>query len=282
MNTQKLEIKYRNWFKGIPLRPIKLEIPGWAGDSHGHSDGDKPQPWHCPPFVAGSTYGLELLYPFDTECHVKNVDNELIFDGDFSAEQEGCPIKLPPFMSFAPQGHFGFTSSIDIKPPPGYIVRLEPHPRYYTDATQTVPCAVAGNIQGEWWPKIFFVAFKPPFPGQKYIFRKNEAFAQILILPRKFVYDIKEMTEEEKNHRSRSEKIINEHGKYLSKNRWTDCTGNTFDDRYKVLQNIFDKYGIEGIDSAVEELVKRKENFTDEMRSKGRSKMHRKFIKVKK
>ena len=35
-------LKYRTWYKGVPPKPIKLEIPGWAGDSMGHDDGESP------------------------------------------------------------------------------------------------------------------------------------------------------------------------------------------------------------------------------------------------
>src|SRR5687767_59867 len=86
IKMHKIELKYRCWYKGVPPKPIKLQIPGWAGDSHGHSNGDKPQPWHCPPFVEGATYGLELIYPFETEVSVRNVDGKIKFDGDFSKE----------------------------------------------------------------------------------------------------------------------------------------------------------------------------------------------------
>lgn len=207
---QTLKIKWRNWFKGIPPRPIKLEIPGWAGEKSNHGDGDKPQPWFCPPFVEGATYGLELLYPFDTECHVKIVNGKLFFECDFSEENKDCPyVELPPFSNFAP-GHFGMTSSLDIEVPPGYVLRTEPHPRYYTDITNTVPCCIPGHLQTEWWPKIFFVVFKNPMPGQTLIFRKGEPYGQVLVVPRQINYEIKEMTSFETAERlSINEKMNN-------------------------------------------------------------------------
>src|SRR5690606_23982786 len=148
----KLEVKYRLWYKGIPPKPIKLQIPGWAGENNDHSDGAKPQPWMCPPFVDGSTYGLELIYPFETECRITRKNNEVIFNGDFSKEsvwddsRQAIPPGSPPFLSFAPD-HYGMTSSLDIMPPENYCFRIEPHPRFYTDQTGECPIAVAGNIQ---------------------------------------------------------------------------------------------------------------------------------------
>lgn len=76
--VQKIGIKYRTWFKGVAPRPIRLEIPGWAGEKNWESG----QPWHCKPFVDGATYGLELIYPYDTEVAVvsKNGVSEFLFE----------------------------------------------------------------------------------------------------------------------------------------------------------------------------------------------------------
>jgi hypothetical protein len=245
--VNKLEIKYRTWRKGIPPRPIKLQIPGWAGEPNGHTNGDRPQPWHCPPFVEGSTYGLELCYPFKSECHVSLVNGEIKFDGDFIEEQKECPdIPMPPFMSFAP-GHFGMSSCLDIKVPSGYILRTEPHPRYYTDTTYTVPCCLPGHIQTEWWPKIFFVVFKNPMPGQTLIFKNGEPYGQALILPKKATYDIKEMTVGESTERGITDDKLNKYCKKFVNNDWKDHLGHNFDDKYKVLSAVFAKNGPQGV-----------------------------------
>jgi hypothetical protein len=250
-----MKIKFRNWFKGVPPRRIKLEIPGWAGHDHNHDSGSAPQPWHCPPFVEGSTYGLELIYPFDTECRIKNVDGKIIIDGDFSQEEKECGIKLPPFASFAPN-HYGFTSSLDIMAPKDHIIRLEPHPRFYTDATGNVPCAVTGHLQTEWWPRVFFVVFKSPFPGQEHIFRKDEPFAQVLVLPKRVDYEIEEMSCQEAKQRGNQEKHIDEFGRdYIAKCPWVDHKGNKFDDKYKVLQNAFAKNGYQGVQNTIDNAI---------------------------
>ena len=253
---EKIIVKYRSWYKGVPPKPIKLTIPGWAGDSHDHTDGARPQPWHCPPFVEGSTYGLELLYPFDTECEVSIKEGKLVFAGDWEQESKEAGIKLPPFMSFAP-GHFGFTSSLDIQAPSDYVIRLEPHPPYYTDETYTCPLAIAGNIQTEWWSRIFFVVFKSPAPGQRYIFRKNEPYAQILVVPKKISYEIKEMTPAEKEFRGKLEQKISKYGQYFVKNKWVDHIGHTFDDKYKILRSIYDKDGLAGVTNFLNNIIEK-------------------------
>ena len=275
--NETIEIKYRTWYKGIPLKPIRLEIPGWAGDSHGHKDGDKPQPWHCVPFVEGSTYGLELIYPFEVECHVKNIGGKTVFEGDWHIEQTPNDIQFPPFLTFAP-GHFGFTSSMDIEAPPDHVIRLEPHPRFYTDTTGTVPLAVVGHIQSEWWPKIFFVVFKSPLPGQEYIFRKGEPYAQILVLPRRLSYSVKEMTQKEKDLRLRRDHYISQHRTKIAKNSWFDHLNNNFDDKYKVLSQIYTREGVEGVDRFLAEIEAKTKSETEEKKEAGRNKFKRKLI----
>jgi hypothetical protein len=254
---EKLQIKWRKWYNGIAPRLTKLEIPGWAGEPNNHTSGDKPQPWHCTPFIEGTTYGLELCYPFDTECHVKNIDGEIVFEGDFSEENKMCEdVNLPPFLSFSP-GHFGMTSALDIKVPSGYILRLETHPRFYTDCTTTVPCALPAHIQTEWWSKIFFVVFKNPVPGQTIIFRKGEPYGQALVLPKKVEYDIQEMSQVEQFQRAHLDAQIDKYRKQIVKNDWFDYKGNNFDDKYKILSSIFAKKGIQGIYDLIDSLDKK-------------------------
>jgi hypothetical protein len=267
---EKIELKYRTWHKGIPPQPIKLQIPGWAGINRDHSSGAIPQPWHCVPFIDGSTYGLELLYPFETECHVYVKDEKLVFAGEWEKETLHA-VPTPPFQAFAP-GHFGFTSSLDIKAPPGYIIRVESHPRFYTDTTYTCPVVVPGHIQSEWWPKIFFIVFKAPMPGQTYIFRKNEPYGQIMVLPRRVSYEINEMTPAEIHERMRLEEKIIHYNKYFIKNKWVDHVGNTFDDKYRQLSSAYAKNGLQGIqdllNAAIEEETEQKIKREEQNRSR--------------
>src|SRR5437899_375773 len=82
----KLKVKYATYSKAMPPQPIRLKTPGWAGNPDKMEDGSPGQPWHCLPFVEASTYGLELIYQFDTECQIIN-DNGLVrIDWDFAKE----------------------------------------------------------------------------------------------------------------------------------------------------------------------------------------------------
>ena len=244
---EKILVKYRTFYQGKAPAPIKLDIPGWAGDPNDHKDGDVPQPWHCVPFVEGSTYGLEIYWGFDTEYEVVSEGGAVKFIGDASEEMKKCPdVSFPPFSQFAP-GHFGLSSCVDVMVPDGYTLRIEPHPKYYTDETWTTPLVIPGHINTAMWPKIFFLVFKNPAPGQKYIFRKHEPIAQLLVLPRKVAYDIQRMSPAEENGRNAQDNRITSLCKRFVTNDWRDHRGNNFDDKYKIMNNLFVKRGAAGV-----------------------------------
>jgi hypothetical protein len=260
-----ITVKYRTWYRGIPPRPIKLQIPGWAGKDRNHGDGAEPQPWHCPPFVEGSTYGHELIYPYRSECRVKRINGQLIFEGDFSKEdwligEDGRNItgdeprrKTPPMMSFA-SGHYGMSSSLDLEPPEGHVIRTEPHPRFFTDETGTVPCLSIGHIQ-RWWSRIFFVVFKAPREGEVHIFKEGEPYGQVLFVPQKNNIKMVEFTEQEKRIRESRESRISDHSKKIANHSWIDHKGLNFDDKYKVLTNAYQKCGYEGVDKLIDKKI---------------------------
>jgi hypothetical protein len=240
-----INIKYRTWYKAeqYPPRKIKLEIPGWGGET-GWKDA---APWHCLPWLQGSAYGCELLYPFKSECRVRAVDGECEFIGDFSEEKEECPVAFnswdKPFSSFAPN-HFGFTSSVDIQTEEGMGTMILPHPRYYTDRTGTVPCPVMGFLESDWWPKIFFIVFKSPLNGQEYVFRQGEPYATLLFLPKDPKYNIKPMTALESQERITLDQHIQSNSQYIATKKFYDSKKQPFDNKYKVLSRVARKDGI--------------------------------------
>lgn len=66
---------------------------------------------------------------------------------------------------------------LDLKVGKDWAVRTEPHPRFYTDTTGTVPIAVPALLRTEWWPMISFVVFKSPAEGETHIFPPRRADA---------------------------------------------------------------------------------------------------------
>ena len=244
-----IHLKYRTYGKGLPPRPIRLEIPGWAGDSSKMENGSVPQPWHCNPFVEGSTYGIELMYPYEEECQVINDGGEVRIEWNYARERD-AGLSGGEFIRFAPK-HYLFNTSLDLQAPPGHVLRLEPHPRFFTDETGTMPIPIIGNLQTEWWPKLFFVAFKAPLPGQRHIFRRGLPYAQIIVVPHRVVYEIERMTLDEAAERSALESTLVGAQTYIAEHRWHDHTGQTFNDKYKLLSRIFHMHGAEAVKEAI-------------------------------
>ncbi|MBS0633889.1 MAG: hypothetical protein JSR37_00315 [Verrucomicrobia bacterium] len=241
---EELLIKYRKWAHGIVPRPIKLQIPGWSGKCPVHMGAAAIQPWECLPFIEASTYGLELCYSFEGEVRVSNHDNKIVFEGDTEIDDPDPPYtKIPLFSSFSPH-FFGHTSCLDIQVPPGYVLRTEPHPSFYTDATGQVPCCLPGHLQTSWWPMIFFVVFKTPIPGQTIVFRKGEPYGQVLVVPHKLRHKIEEMSSSEQQDRHTLSILIRKHSKKILEESGTkDQTDGVFDYKYKILSTINAKKG---------------------------------------
>ncbi|RDJ35467.1 MAG: hypothetical protein DWQ19_11670 [Crenarchaeota archaeon] len=255
-----IKVKYRTY--GIPPKPVKLEIPGWAGDHHDHSDGCTPQPWHCIPFVEASTYGLELRYSFKTEVHVINKNSKITFQ----PMQDGKEIEWSetgkiPFSHFAP-GHYGMSSLLDVQPPDEHVIRLEPHPRYFTDHTETCPLLVPGHIRS-WWSRVFFVVFKMPSEGTTHIFRHDEPYGQFLIVSEKVKYDLQKMNAEERKKRHERDKKLHhlsfqnaqvKKNSSICKHVWNDHENNQFDDKYKQMLIMHNNGGDAALDEALKNI----------------------------
>jgi hypothetical protein len=237
---QELTIQYRSAYGAEPPRRIRLEIPGWAGSSSAHADGAAAMPWHCQPFVEGSTYGLELIYPYRSECIVRNVDGKIIFDGPLTEDRKNEELSHP-FGAFA-HAHYGMATALDLLPPPGYSLRLGPHPRFFTDMKGDVPLALPGHLQ-RFWPNQFFAVFKAPSDGATHVFRPGEPYAQLLIVPASQAYRTEAMPAELVAEREREETQVGTHRYLLARHIWQSDTGNWFDDMYKQLLRIFRQGG---------------------------------------
>ncbi|HEX6745965.1 MAG TPA: hypothetical protein VF092_01535 [Longimicrobium sp.] len=247
---RRIELRYRAWNEGRPPRRIRLAIPGWAGEEGAAEDGARPQPWHCRPFVDAATYGIELVYAFETECRVtRGGDGVVRFEGDFSdeiarAEGKGQRVEVP-FGTFAPH-HYGMTTAIDILPPPGYVLRIESHPRFYTDTTGEVPCAVPGHIE-RFWPRMFFAVFKAPRPGETHVFRNGEPFAQLLVVPAAATYALTPMDAPQAEDRATQDHQMSSLQWLVAKHIWKADNGLWFDDKYKQLLRIYRASGLDGV-----------------------------------
>jgi Flp pilus assembly protein TadD len=257
----KLTIKYAAYANALPPRRVKLEKPGWAGDLRKMEDGSEPQPWHCLPFVEGATYGLELIYPYETECVVVNDGGAVRFEFDFANEPGGV-LTGGEFITFfpkPPEKFYLFNTRLDLVAPPGHVLRTEPHPRAFADETGTAPLAICGHVQSEWWPRKLFVVFKSPRPGERNVFRKGEPYAQVLFVPQRANYVLEPLAPEEESARRKRETEIDASKYQIATNVWKNPIGNEFADYYKVLARAFQRDGQSGVDSAVAEGMRRHE-----------------------
>ena len=217
-------VRYRLYNAKLQPRRTKLEIPGWAGQQEPRADGSHEYAWHCLPFTEAARAGIEVFYPYETELRVSGRQGEMVFESD-SAE----PL---PFRSFGKE-YFTYQILIDLKVEEGLAIKTEPHPRFFTDTTGTVPIAVPALIR-HWWPMIYFVVFKAPAEGQTHIFRPGEPFMQMSVVLADDHLDLVEMTEEEAAERElQSRRIYESRSTLAADSQWTSSTDTVFDGTYR-------------------------------------------------
>jgi hypothetical protein len=141
-------------------------------------------------------------------------------------------VQWPPFRNFGDQ-FYTYQILLDINPGEGWAVRTEPHPRFYTDRTDSVPIAVPALVRN-WWPMLFFIVFKSPAEGGIHIFRPGEPFAQVIVIPEEANFALAEMTEEEQADRElRARRIHAARSTLSAETHWTSSTNIAFDGTYR-------------------------------------------------
>ena len=217
--------------KRLAPRRTQLAVPGWSGDRQPRADGSHEQPWHCALFSEGATYGIELFYPHDNELIVRMDGGRLLFEGDFGPAPEPGR-EWPPFRDFG-RDYFTYQLLLDLKVPPGFALRIEPHPRFYTDRTGECPIAVQA-LSRRWWPMMFFCVFKSPLEGQRHVFRPGEPFAQVLVIPEEAAFEMEEMSPEEAAERElQARRIHANRGRLKGNEEWVSDTRTVFDGSYR-------------------------------------------------
>src|SRR5271157_5250773 len=233
-------IKYRLSDERLRPRRTKLEIPGWAGKPEPRVDGSHEYAWHCVPFSEAAQYGLEVLYPYDNELRVSTKGGHLAFDGDFGPPP-GDGRLWPPFRTFG-EHYYTYQILLDLKVEAGFAIKIEPHPRFYTDSTDSVPIAVPALMRN-WWPMMFFMVFKSPAEGRTHIFRSNEPFAQFTLIPEECDFELVKMSEEEAAERELQARRIHESRATLSAGtQWTSASDTVFDATYRRIHGAARKF----------------------------------------
>jgi hypothetical protein len=227
-------VKYRLHGHRLPPRKVEMPIPGWGGAAQPRADGSHEQPWHCTPFSESAKYGVELLYPFEEELRVRKVDGQVKLDAAWGAPAD-LDMMWPPFRPFG-EDFYSYQLSLDLAVPPGWAIRTEPHPRYFTDPTNTTPLAVPALIRTEWWPMMFFCIFKAPPEGVTHVFRKDEPFMSLIAVPAEPELELEPMGEEEAAERElRSRRIAASRDALAEGSRWVSSTNTVFDGTYRHL-----------------------------------------------
>jgi hypothetical protein len=163
---------------------------------------------------------------------VRTQDGRLILDGDFGPDPE-TGVQWPPFRSFGEQ-FYTYQILLDLKVGEEWAIRTEPHPRFYTDPTDSVPIAVPALLRTSWWPMMSFVVFKAPAEGRTHIFRPGEPFAQVLFVPVEAEFELIEMDEEEAAERELQGRRVHASRNTLSADtHWTSASNTAFDGTYR-------------------------------------------------
>lgn len=226
--------KYRTIGPGLPPQRTQMPVPGWAGEAQPRADGSHEQAWHCLPFSESAKYGFELIYPYEQELRVSWVDGRVRLDADWGPDP-GNGLNWPPFRPFG-ESFYSYQSVLDVKVPEGFAVRTEPHPRFYTDTTNSTPLAVPALIRTSWWPMIFFLIFKAPPEGVTHVFRKGEPFVQMIVAPAEPDLTLEPMGEEEAAERELQSRRIRDSRDTLAQGtRWLSTTDTVFDGTYRHL-----------------------------------------------
>jgi hypothetical protein len=141
-------------------------------------------------------------------------------------------VQWPPFRNFGDR-FYTYQILLDIDPGEGWAIRTEPHPRFYSDRTDTVPIAVSALIRN-WWPMLFFTVFKSPAEGGTHIFRPGEPFAQIIVIPEEANFELIEMSDDEKAEREvRSRRIHKARDTLSADTHWTSRSNTVFDGTHR-------------------------------------------------
>lgn len=221
-------VKYRSINPRLRPRRTRLEVPGWAGQPEPRSDGSHEYPWHCVPFSEAVRAGIEVPYPYDDALQVSMRGGVLRFEGDFGGADE----RRPPFRSFGRE-YYTYQILLDLKVDEGFAIKVETHPRFYSDTTGTVPIAVPAVLR-HWWPTINFVVFKSPAEGQTHIFRPGEPMLQVTIVQPDEKPELVEMSEEEAAERElQSRRIYASRSTLSADTQWLSSTDTVFDGTYR-------------------------------------------------
>lgn len=205
-------------------------------------------PWDCKPWLDANSRGFELLFQGCPTATVTNTGDQLQFVGEVHNEKISST-PSSPFSPFSP-GYYSLATFIDLAAPPGYVLSVKTHPRFYLDRDEDFPCAVPGVVETEWWPRHLFVVFKAPPVGKTHIFRSGEPYCVVDLEEQNSQITMEPMTADESHKRSLLDLDIGFYGPLIAK-RHKQVNRQKFDNTYKVLSRAFKKGGNQSVEDCV-------------------------------
>lgn len=251
-------LKYRHLNNEFPPKPIHLELEGWSGSPNEHKKERKIQPYMCKPFTDANTYGLEICYPFNTKIVVTKIDGKIQISAEDDWKKDSDIIeKIGIPVGCLGEKHFSMNTCLDIMVENKYVLRVENHPRFYSE--DSIPCVIAGHLETNWWSSLFFIVFKSPKEGEVFTFKKGDKICQVFPVLNKKI-EIEEMSIDEKNYRRWQAATFAFKRNLIAKGH-KDNQNNYFDNLYKKLSKYVQLYGIIQLKVLVNKLNMKVENF---------------------
>ena len=185
-----------------------------------------PVPHHCKPWLDARSIGWTLYYPFLSAITLRGTaDGKVEADNIEKLQRE---TDQPDIISqFAP-GHFGLSTGMAFKTPPGIMSLITPPEEPQPNLT-----LIPGLIETDWYPRQVFLVFQmlPPRVEVKLAYRTP--IARMIPVPRLESSQAQEMSDEEKvqweEEREAYKLAVAE-----SPTAWQDSMGQTFTNEYKI------------------------------------------------
>lgn len=249
---RRIEVMYSGKYaEAHPPRPVKLEIPGFAGQPDERAmTGEmskSAQPWNCQSFTDVINRSIEICWPIQQEVLIfNNGSGGITTRGNFELYT-----KSPGTISSFAKNHYGINTSLQLQMTPGRGGLILPHPRWFADPFNShLPAIVPGIIEFDWWPRCFFVVATVPqiYPGipAKDCFARlipGEPFCQVIPIDIRSVPSLRRADYQESTELNRRDRICDKGYKQLSTVNWTSATGKDFGDIYKILSKEFAENG---------------------------------------
>lgn len=184
-----------------------------------------PVPFHCKPWVDGSTAGWTLFYGFLTPLTIVGLaDGQVRIDGIDQLQAETRAIQQAHVFA---KGLFSLSTGYKLHTSPGMVTLLispSQPPAGYEPLTAVV--------ETDWFPKDIFLAVKAPAEGETIELEYKSELARAIVVPRQDTTQAVAMDDAE------VEAIMASEAEYLeaqrtTPTRWRAATGDEFTHLYK-------------------------------------------------